>query len=339
MRRGFMTWLKPTRTHPNHHNGFDFIGPQKPTTFLMSYPTHSTNLSIECPPTSKPSTTTTGKVRHKIPFSPTWTHISVPLPRNYHKASRIPLKEECDTACRKRILCRIVTPYYSEQKECIQIQSEVDGVILPRQIFQNKTRVTGGSQRFHWKAYMSLSSKKTTTRVHCSGLWRLFFNAISNQIFCNQHKYCSFELLFPFHYKLIMSHLHVYVYVPDLGSSLWFVNFEPSSLVSVRCLVLEGGRKEVVLVIGTSSSVGSLSCWSRRWLAGGFQWLVWFSFGMNMNWRTHSFVLCFSGLSNNKNWQVQGLNVTWRQSDKLIYKLQESLPCSRLRAYLDWLMS
>ncbi|ODM96222.1 Sphingomyelin phosphodiesterase [Orchesella cincta] len=55
--------------------------------------------------------------------------------RLYHKATDAALDEGCDNLCRKRILCGIVTPHYGEHKMCLQLQSNVDGIVLPASIF------------------------------------------------------------------------------------------------------------------------------------------------------------------------------------------------------------
>ncbi|CAG7667439.1 unnamed protein product, partial [Allacma fusca] len=51
--------------------------------------------------------------------------------RYYYKATDIPT---CDAVCRKRILCNIVTPYQKQQTECMHLQTEVDGIVLPMRI-------------------------------------------------------------------------------------------------------------------------------------------------------------------------------------------------------------
>ncbi len=55
--------------------------------------------------------------------------------RLYHKATDVALAEGCDNLCRKQILCAIVTPHFGEHKMCVQLQSSIDGIILPASIF------------------------------------------------------------------------------------------------------------------------------------------------------------------------------------------------------------
>ena len=61
--------------------------------------------------------------------------------RYYFKATEESLAEKCDDVCRKRLLCNIVMPHSDGQAECMEVESDVDGVILPKRIFE-KIRTT-----------------------------------------------------------------------------------------------------------------------------------------------------------------------------------------------------
>jgi len=54
----------------------------------------------------------------------------------YFKATEESLREKCNDVCRKRILCNMVTSHYEGQAECVELESGIDGVILPKRIFE-----------------------------------------------------------------------------------------------------------------------------------------------------------------------------------------------------------
>jgi sphingomyelin phosphodiesterase len=59
--------------------------------------------------------------------------------RLYHKDTDTALVQGCDTQCRKRVLCGIVTPNYDEYKSCIQLKPEGKGLLISPSIFSGDT--------------------------------------------------------------------------------------------------------------------------------------------------------------------------------------------------------